>query len=79
MLVSHKKFGATTKGLNTTCTIRHSNNDNCDNFVHGVPEGGDCQWMNKCIYLLLAEPSTDDMPPLEGEDEDDASRMEEVD
>ena len=33
-----KNFGVitTTKGLNTS--MRHSNNDNSDNVVHGVPE-----------------------------------------
>ena len=38
--VSHQNFGliTTTKGLNTS--KRHSNNDNSENIVHGVPEGG---------------------------------------
>ena len=38
--VSHQNFGliTTTKGLNTS--KRHSNNDNSEKTVHGVPEGG---------------------------------------
>ena len=38
--VSHKNLGliTTTKGLNT-CE-HHSNNDNSENLVYGVPEGG---------------------------------------
>ena len=38
--VSHQHFGliTTTKGLNTS--IHHSNGDNSDILVHGVPEGG---------------------------------------
>ena len=38
--VCHQKFGliTTTKGLNTS--KRHSNNDNSEKIVHGVPEGG---------------------------------------
>ena len=38
--VSHQNFGlmTTTKGLNTS--KRHSNNDNSEKIVHGVPEGG---------------------------------------
>ena len=31
------------------------------------------------LVLLSAEVPTEEMPPLEGEEEDDASRMEEVD
>ena len=36
----HQNFGliTTTKGLNTS--KRHSNNDNSEKTVHGVPEGG---------------------------------------
>ena len=39
-LVSHQNFGliTTTKGLSTS--IHHSNNENSDNLVHGVPEAG---------------------------------------
>ena len=38
-----------------------------------------CLIMN-CIYPVFAEAPPDDMPPLEGDDDDeDASRMEEVD
>ena len=38
--VCHQNFGliTTTKGLNTS--KRHSNNDNSEKTVHGVPEGG---------------------------------------
>ena len=38
--VSHQNFGliTTTKGLTTS--KRHSNNDNSEKIVHGVPEGG---------------------------------------
>ena len=38
--VSHQNLGliTTTKGLNTS--KRHSNNDNSEKMVHGVPEGG---------------------------------------
>ena len=38
--VSHQNFGliTTTKGLNAS--KRHSNNDNSEKTVHGVPEGG---------------------------------------
>ena len=38
--VSRQHLGliTTMKGLNTS--IHHSNNDNSDNVVHGVPEGG---------------------------------------
>ena len=38
--VSHQNIGliTTTKGLNTS--KRHSNNDNSEKTVHGVPEGG---------------------------------------
>ena len=40
--VSHQNFGliTTTKGLNTS--IHHSNDENSENLVHGVPvpEGG---------------------------------------
>ena len=38
--VYHQNFGliTTTKGLNTS--KRHSNNDNSEKTVHGVPEGG---------------------------------------
>ena len=38
--VSHQNLGliTTTKGLNTS--KRHSNNDNSEKTVHGVPEGG---------------------------------------
>ena len=38
--VDHQNFGliTTTKGLNTS--KRHSNNDNSEKTVHGVPEGG---------------------------------------
>ena len=38
--VSHQNFGliTTTKGLNTS--KRHSNSDNSEKIVHGVPEGG---------------------------------------
>ena len=38
--VSHQSFGliTTTKGLYTSG--HHSNNDNSENLVHGVPEGG---------------------------------------
>ena len=38
--VCHQNFGliTTTKGLNTS--KRHSNNDNSEKIVHGVPEGG---------------------------------------
>ena len=36
----HQNFGliTTTKGLNAS--KRHSNNDNSEKTVHGVPEGG---------------------------------------
>ena len=38
--VCHQNLGliTTTKGLNTS--KRHSNNDNSEKTVHGVPEGG---------------------------------------
>ena len=38
--VCHQNFGliTTTKGLNAS--KRHSNNDNSEKTVHGVPEGG---------------------------------------
>ena len=38
--VSHQNFGliTTTKGLNAS--KRHSNSDNSEKTVHGVPEGG---------------------------------------
>ena len=40
VFVCHQSFGliTTTKGLNAS--KRHSNNDNNEKTVHGVPEGG---------------------------------------
>lgn len=35
-----------------------------------------CYWLH---FVFLAAETTEDMPPLEGEDDDDTSKMEEVD
>ena len=38
--VSHQNFGLITKTKGLNASKRHSNNDNIEKTVHGVPEGG---------------------------------------